>query len=101
MELQFGMPQPPDSAVEITTEDGALIFAYDPGEDEILGENARPYRNMVISCPGFTPGDAYRIRGYVTAGTANPYNTFPGSIYLQDGSGGIEIADFTEEAGLW
>ncbi len=61
MELQFGTPQPPDSAVKITTEDGTLIFAYDPGEDEILGENARPYQNMVISCPGFTPGDAYRI----------------------------------------
>ena len=42
-------------------------------------------------------GEAYRIRGYVTAGTANPYNTFPESIYLQDDSGGIEIMDFTAE----
>ena len=41
-------------------------------------------------------GDAYRIRGYVTAGTSNAYNTFPGSIYLQDDSGGIQITDFTQ-----
>ncbi len=42
-------------------------------------------------------GDAYRIRGYVTAGTSNPHNTFPDSIYLQDSSGGIEIMDFHQE----
>ena len=40
-------------------------------------------------------GEAYRIRGYVTAGTANSHNTFPGSIYLQDATGGIEVRDFT------
>ena len=40
-------------------------------------------------------GIAYRVRGYVTAGTANSHNTFPGSIYLQDDSGGIQIMDFT------
>ena len=42
-------------------------------------------------------GEAYRIRGYVTAGTSKSYNSFPGSIYLQDDSGGIQITDFTEE----
>ena len=40
-------------------------------------------------------GVGYRVRGYVTAGTANSHNTFPGSIYLQDDSGGIQIVDFT------
>lgn len=42
-------------------------------------------------------GEAYRIRGYVTAGTANPHNTFPDSIYLQDETGGMEIVDFADE----
>lgn len=42
-------------------------------------------------------GESYRIRGYVTAGTTNPYNTFPDSIYLQDHTGGIEIMDFYQE----
>lgn len=39
-------------------------------------------------------GQPYRIRGYVTAGTANVHNTFPDSIYVQDDSGGIQITDF-------
>ena len=42
-------------------------------------------------------GEVYRIRGYVTAGTANVFNTFRNSIYLQDDSGGIEIQDFTDQ----
>ena len=42
-------------------------------------------------------GETYRIRGYVTAGTSKSYNSFPGSIYLQDDSGGIQITDFTAE----
>ena len=42
-------------------------------------------------------GESYRVRGYVTAGTSKSYNSFPGSIYLQDDSGGIQITDFTVE----
>ena len=41
-------------------------------------------------------GVACRVRGYVTAGTANSRNAFPDSIYLQDDSGGIQIMDFTK-----
>ena len=41
------------------------------------------------------PGEACRIRGYVTAGTAKACNSFPNTIYLQDDTGGIQIADFT------
>ena len=43
------------------------------------------------------PGVAYRIRGYVTAGSSIACNSFPGSIYLQDDTGGIQITDFTRE----
>lgn len=42
-------------------------------------------------------GEAYRIRGYVTAGTAKSCNAFEGSIYLQDNTGGMEIMDFYQE----
>ena len=38
----------------------------------------------------------FRVRGYVTAGTANPSNTFPSTIYIQDDTGGIAVAPFTE-----
>lgn len=42
-----------------------------------------------------TAGQVYRVKGYVTAGNSNPYTTFPGTIYLQDSTGGIAIVSFT------
>lgn len=41
-------------------------------------------------------GEVYHIRGYVTAGTANPYNAFPDTLYLQDDTGGIAVVPFRE-----
>lgn len=43
-----------------------------------------------------TAGQVYRVKGYVTAGTSNPHNTFPKTIYLQDDTGGIAVIPFTE-----
>ena len=40
----------------------------------------------------------FRIRGYVTAGTSNAYNTFPETIYVQDDTGGIAVMPYTGEA---
>lgn len=42
-------------------------------------------------------GQVYRIRGYVTAGTANPYNTFTDTLYIQDNTGGIAVMPFRQE----
>lgn len=42
-------------------------------------------------------GTVLRIRGYVTAGTANSWNRFPDTLYLQDDTGGIAVIPFTEE----
>ncbi|MBR5992486.1 MAG: CehA/McbA family metallohydrolase, partial [Lachnospiraceae bacterium] len=36
-------------------------------------------------------GDVFHVEGYVTAGTANEYNTFFDTIYIQDETGGIDI----------
>lgn len=44
---------------------------------------------------GAKEGETVRIRGYVTAGTALPHNSFPNRIYIQDDTGGLEILDFT------
>lgn len=41
-------------------------------------------------------GQVYRVKGYVTAGTSNPHNTFAKTIYLQDDTGGIAVIPFTE-----
>ncbi len=39
--------------------------------------------------------ELFRVRGYVTAGTSNPYNTFPDTIYVQDNTGGIAVTPFS------
>ena len=39
-------------------------------------------------------GIPVRIRGYVTAGTANPHTTFPDTLYLQDDTGGMAVIPF-------
>lgn len=41
-------------------------------------------------------GTLLRIRGYVTAGTAYPQNTFPETLYVQDETGGIAVMPFTQ-----
>lgn len=41
-------------------------------------------------------GQAYTIKGYVTAGTSNASTTFPGMIYVQDDTGGIGVVSFTD-----
>lgn len=43
-----------------------------------------------------TPGTSYRVKGYVTTGNSNPYNTFPNVLYLQDDTGGIAVTDVTD-----
>ena len=43
-------------------------------------------------CPD---GTLVRISGHVTAGTSNPRNTFPDTIYLQDQTGGIAVMPFS------
>lgn len=40
----------------------------------------------------------FRVQGYVTAGTSNPYNTFPDTLYIQDDTGGIAVTPFSGEA---
>lgn len=40
-------------------------------------------------------GQTYRAKGFVTAGTSNPSNSFPNTIYLQDDTGGIAVTEFS------
>jgi len=41
-------------------------------------------------------GEIFRIKGHVTSGTSNKFNTFQNMIYLQDDTGGIGILHFTD-----
>ncbi len=61
MNLQFSGMQSSGSAIVVTREDGACVFAYDPGADEVLGENVRQYQGAVISCGGFQVGESYQV----------------------------------------
>ena len=61
MNLQFAQNQSSDAAVVVTTQDGTVVFAYDPSADEVLAGNQRVYSGAVISCPGFQVGDSYLV----------------------------------------
>lgn len=55
-----------------------------------------PLLRGIASARSGTVGTAYRVRGYVTAGSENPYNTFPNTLYLQDDTGGIAVTGCTD-----
>lgn len=61
MNLQFADYQSGGSAIVVTQEDGTAVFAYDPSEDEVLGENMRRYMGAVISSPYFQLGQGYHV----------------------------------------
>jgi hypothetical protein len=61
MNLQFAQQESSDAAVVVKRTDGTVIFAYDPGADEMLAENKRVYSGAVISCPNFHVGELYHV----------------------------------------
>jgi len=61
MNLQFAAYRDSGCAIVVTREDGTLVFAYDPSEDEVAAENARKYSGAILSCPYLTQGESYRL----------------------------------------
>lgn len=61
MNLQFAAYQDGGAAVVVTLEDGTVVFAYDPSEDEVLADNMRRFQGAVISSPYFTQGASYHV----------------------------------------
>ncbi len=61
MNLQFASQQDSGSAIVVTREDGTVIFAYDPSEDEVLGANTRRYQGAILSCPSFQQSESYQV----------------------------------------
>ncbi len=59
--LQFAAAQDADEAIIVTREDGTVIFAYDPDQDETTGSYNRGYLGAVVSCPSFAVGDTYYV----------------------------------------
>lgn len=62
----------------------------------ILG-NVRPQIDLstIRQVRRSAPEGTYRIKGYVTAGNANPHTGFPDTLYLQDDTGGIALTGCT------
>ena len=68
MNLQFAQYEASDSAIVITDEEGSVVFAYDPSEDEVVAENIRQYMGAIISSPNLELGKTYQV--YI-GGTVN------------------------------
>ena len=89
MNLQFARYQSSGSAIVVTKEDGTVIFAYDPSEDEVLGENMRQYMGAVISCPAFAQGETYQlwldgtVTGTETGGVYTSVTAYDGGTQMQ------------------
>lgn len=99
MNLQFAQLQRSDASIVVTCPDGTVAFAYDPGEDEILGENIRQYQGAVISCPNFLVGQSYQLYlgGDITGSEA-------GGVYdvttITDFSGGTRMGYTGTDVGM-
>ena len=59
MNLQFNQRRTGD--LQIITEDGTVIFSFDPAADPVLKDHNRGYQGLVISCPNFKVGDSYGV----------------------------------------
>lgn len=61
MNLQFASSQDAGDAIVVTDEDGTVVFAYDPSEDETAGSAVRNYLGAVVSCANFEVGATYHV----------------------------------------
>lgn len=84
------MPQA-RSAWELPRANRTILQAILGSEEAVLEQQT------IQAARSETPGVTCRIKGYVTAGTSNPYTTFPETIYLQDDTGGTAVTGFTAE----
>ena len=90
MNLQFARMRDSSTSIVVAREDGSVVFAYDPSQDEVLGENARSYQGAILSCPDFRVGDGYEvflgcdIQGSETAGIydVSSVSSFTGGVQM-------------------
>ena len=61
MNLQFASSQDAGDAIVVRDEDGNVVFAYDPSEDETASGKTRSYLGAVLSCPNFEVGQTYSV----------------------------------------
>ena len=59
MNLQFNQRQ--TGALQVTAEEVAEVFSFDPASDPVLKDYNRGFQGAVISCPAFQVGDSYYV----------------------------------------
>ncbi len=59
MNLQFSQHQ--TGPLQLTREDGTVVFSFVPASDPILKDYDRGFQGAVISCPAFAVGDNYCV----------------------------------------
>lgn len=60
MNLQFAAYRDAGDVITVTQE-GAVVFACDPSENEVLAKTGRQYRGAILSSPAFSVGVEYQI----------------------------------------
>ena len=60
MNLQFRQNQT-SAPLVVAKEDGTMLFAYDPGQDELLEGTRRSFMGAILSCPGLTQGEGVLV----------------------------------------
>jgi len=61
MNLQFAQARGSEEAIIVTDQQGKVVFAYDPDQDETTGTYNRAYQGAILSCPGFAVGESYYV----------------------------------------
>ena len=61
MNLQFASSKDAGDAIVVCDPTGAVVFAYDPSEDETTQGNTRSYTGAILSCADFEVGQTYSV----------------------------------------
>ena len=60
-------------------------------EETVYYQPREPLVTSIASARSGVVGNGYHVKGYITAGNSNPYNSFDGTVYVQDDTGGIAV----------
>ncbi len=86
MNLQFAARQSSGSAIVVKDSRGAIVFAYDPSADEVLGSHQRPFMGAILSTPLLRQGGGYTV-------------WLDGTVTGQDAGGIYDLATITDFTG--
>ncbi len=78
-------------AIEVTAKVRGTVAGMPRNYEKSLTLVKQPPLSDIEEVRLGVPGEVYRIQGYLTSGSNNPYNTFPNTLYLQDDTGGIAL----------